>query len=130
MVSGLGVLGDLFGRFKIHFVNGVLVELAIVRRVVATNLGTGVVDSAPMVGLEVFARGMDEQIPHVVFDENASPIVEKVPTHEVEILFARGFLDRECKVAATFRSAIIAEGVAAWDLFPLWDAAVDGFGGG
>jgi len=130
VVTCFRVFGDLFGRFKIHLVDGVLIELAITGRVIATDLGAGVINSAPVVGLKMFARSVDEQIPHVVFHKHARAIVEQVPTHEVEILFARRFFNGKCEVAAAFRGAIIAEGVAAWDFFTLWDSAVDGFGGG
>jgi hypothetical protein len=129
VITGLGVLGDLFGRFKVHLIDGIFVELAVVRRVVATDLGAGVINPASMVRLEMLAGRMDEEVPHVVFYENTSPIVKKVPTHEVEILFARRFFDGECKVAAAFRGAVVAEGVAAGDFFSLRDSAVDGFGG-
>jgi hypothetical protein len=35
-----------------------------------------------------------EQIPNVVLDKNGCPVMEQVPSHEVEILLGAGLLDR------------------------------------
>lgn len=129
MKTSFGVLGDLLGGFEVHFVDGVFVEFAVIRRVVAANLRAGVIDSASVVGLQVFARGMHEQVPNFVLDENGGAIVEEVPSHEVEVLMCGRFFDGECEVAAATRGAVIAKAFAGGDFFTLGDATVDGLCG-
>jgi len=128
VVAGFGVLSDLFGCLEIHFVNGILVEFAVVGQVIAADLRTRVVDAASMIGLQVFASGMDEEVPDVVLDKHGGAIVEQVPSHEVEILFATGLFDGEGKVTAAFCRAVIAEALAGRNLIAFGNAAIDGFG--
>lgn len=75
MESRFHVFGYLFSGLEIHLVNGVLVEFAIVGRVVATNLGTGLVNTTAMIRLEMFAIGVNQQVPRFVLDEDRGAVV-------------------------------------------------------
>ena len=48
---GLTVLGNLFWSLKVAFVGVHVVEFAIIRRVISTNLRTRFVDAAPIIAL-------------------------------------------------------------------------------
>lgn len=128
VVARFGVLGDLFGCLEVHFVDSILVEFAVIGQVIAADLGTRVVDPASMIRLQVFAGGMHEEVPDVVLDKNGGSIVEQVPTHEVEILFAAGLFDGEGKVTAALGRAVIAEAFSGGNFVALGDTAINGFG--
>jgi hypothetical protein len=72
---------------------------------------------------------VDEQVPHIVFYEHARPIVEQVPTHEIEVLFAGRLIDGKSKILTTFRRAIIAKAFSFGNLISFRRFPIDGFGG-
>ncbi len=107
--QGVSVLVDLLGRFKVFFVAPIVLEFALVGRVVTTNLRSGLVDPTSIVVLQVLAGGVDQQVPVVIFDEHGRPIVQQVPTHEVEVPAIDRFVDRQRKIVATFGGAVFAQ---------------------
>lgn len=128
MESSFHVFGNLFGCFKVHFVHGVFVELAIVGGVIATDLGPSFVDAASMVRLQMFAVGMDEQVPRFVLDENSRAVVEKIPANEIEILMGARCFDRHRKIATALGCAISTQDLARRNFFSFWFAAIDRLG--
>ena len=98
----------------------VVFVFAIGGRVFAADLGAGFVDAAHVVVLQVFADGMHQQIPIVVFLEDAGPFVEQVPADVLEILKILGRLDRHGKIAAALGRAILAEHFALGQIFAIY----------
>lgn len=126
---GFHVFGYLLGRLEIHLVNSVLVELAIVGRVVSADLGTGFVNAAAVIRLQMFAIGVNQQVPRFVLDEDRGAVVQQIPTDEIQILLRGGGIDRHRKVAAALRCAVGAQDFARRHILALRFAAIDRFGG-
>lgn len=61
---------------------------------------------------------VNEQVPAIVFDKYACPVVEKEPTHKVEVAEAIGRVDWHCEVLAAFRRTIVAECFAIGKILP------------
>ena len=76
MESCFHVFGHLLGGFEIHFVDSILVEFAIRRGIVPTDLGSRVVDAASVVRLQMFAVRVNQQIPSTILDKNGCSIVQ------------------------------------------------------
>ena len=102
---GLCVFCYLFGRFPIVIIDPILVVLALVGRVGATDLGASFVDTAEAVGLQVLARRVDYQIPVATLNKNARPLVQQEPSHVVKVAPSGWLVHRQGKVAAAFRCA-------------------------
>lgn len=111
-ISSLDVLGDLLGRLEVLVVCRVLVVFAIVRRVLAADLGTRHINTAAIIGLEMFADGVYQEIPTVVFDEHASLTMQQEPTYVVEVLTAIGGVDGEREIPAALGVAVVAQTLA------------------
>ncbi len=107
--EGVRVLIDLLGSLKVFFVAPIVLEFAFDGRVIATNLRARLVNATSIVILQVLAGRVDEQVPVVVFNENGRPVVQQVPTHEVEIPAIDRYLNRQRKIMATFGDAVFAE---------------------
>ena len=107
--EGVSVLINLFGSLKVFFVAPIVFEFALDGRVIATDLRSCLVNATSIVILQVFAGGVDEQVPVVVFNKNGRPVVQQVPTHEVEIPAIDRYLNRQRKIMATFGGAVFAE---------------------
>lgn len=67
------------------------------------------VDSTPLVCLKVFTRRVDQQVPGFIFDKNGCMFMQQVPTDKVEVFARLRRFNRQCKVLAAFRRAILAE---------------------
>lgn len=96
------VFVDLFRRLEILLVCPIIFVLAFIRRVLSADLRTSEVDTTAMIGLEMLAGGVDQQIPLVIFDEDSGCFMEQVPSDEIVILSRRGVVDRQRKVATAF----------------------------
>ena len=127
METSFHVLGYLFGRFEVHFVDSILIEFAISRGIVAANLWAGVIDPAPVVRLQMLAVGVYQQIPSTILNKNGRSIVQQIPADEVQILLARGSIDGQREIATTFCGAVFAKRSPLWDLFSRWLLAIDRF---
>ena len=128
MKSCLHVLGHLFRGFEVHLVNGVFIELAVRRGIIAANLRARVVDSATMVRLQVFAICVNEQVPRAILDKDRRSVVKQVPTDKVQILLGGRCIDRQSKVSTTLGRAVFAERLTFWNLLSRRLLAIDGFG--
>ena len=77
----------------------------------------------------MFAGRMHQQIPNVVIDEHARPIMKQIPTHKVKITTFGRFIDRERKVVTALRGAVFAQirgfGVIGTTLFRAYDGQCD-----
>lgn len=117
-VHGFGVLVDLFGGLEIPLVAPIVFELALGGGVLTANLGPGLVDSAPIVILKMFTRGVDEQVPGFFIDEHRRPIMQQIPANEVKIFPRNGFVDRQSEIVTTFRRAVIAQVFTLGEISP------------
>ena len=86
---GLGVFGDLLGRFKILVVHPIVLVLAVLGRIFAADLRARGVNPAAVVRLQVLALRVDEQVPRAVFDEHGRVIVQQKPADVLERLQTR-----------------------------------------
>ena len=112
------VLGDLLWRFKILFVGRIFVVLAVVGCVLAADFWSRVIDPTAVIRLQMFTLGMHQQVPRLVFDKHACPLMQQEPPHEVKISHGIGGVDGQCKVTAAFRRAVLAEDLAGGKQFP------------
>jgi hypothetical protein len=81
-----------------------------------------------MVSLQVFTSRMDQQVPHIILDEHARPVVQQIPTHEIKILLSGRLLDRKCKISTALGGAIIAQTLRLGNFVPFGDPPIDGLG--
>ena len=106
---GIGVLVDLLGRFEVHVIAPIVLELAFIGCVVAADLRPSLVDPAAMILAEVLARRVNEQIPVFSLDEDRGPIVQQIPTNEIEITSRDRGVDVQGKVMAALCRAVFAQ---------------------
>lgn len=109
LVSGFRVILNLFGSFKVAIKCVIVLVLALVGRVVTTNLRTGFVDAAHIVFAQVFAFGVHQQKPIIVFSENRRVFVKQVPAKIVEVLGRTWTINRQRKVPTALGGAMLAE---------------------
>lgn len=107
--QGISVFVDLFSRFEVLLIAPVVLELALDRRIVSADLWSRLVDSAPVIVLEVFARGVNQQVPVVVVNEYRGAVVQQIPTHEVEVSAIDRLVDRQRKIVAALCGAVFAK---------------------
>ena len=105
----VGVFVDLLRRFKVLVVAPIVLELAFIGSVVAADLRPSLVDPAAMILAEVLARRVNEQIPVFSLDEDRGPIVQQIPTNEIEITSRDRGVDVQGKVMAALCRAVFAQ---------------------
>src|SRR6476660_2668096 len=66
----VGIFGGLLGGLEILLVQKIVLVLAVLRRVIATDQRPVVVNAAAIVALQVFALGVNQQVPRVILLEN------------------------------------------------------------
>jgi len=116
----LGVFENLLGGFKVMVVGPVIFVLAILGRVLATDVWTRFVDAAAVVVLQVLTLGMHHQIPITFIDEDGGSIVDEIPTNVLEVFPCFWRIDRQSEVFAAFGGAVVAEIRVGWNLVALW----------
>jgi len=82
---------------------------AFVRFVSAADVGARLIGSAKIVVAQKLAFGMHEQIPLVPVDEHRRTLMQQKPPHEIELAPTFRRVDRQRKVSATLRGAILAK---------------------
>jgi hypothetical protein len=51
------------------------------------------VNATPVIGLQMFAVGMHQQIPSTIFNENSRAVMKQIPPYKIEVLLRRGSID-------------------------------------
>jgi len=74
--GGFDVFDNLFCGFEVMIVDTIVVEFAGIGGIVATDLRPRFVDAAAIVAAKMFAYGMHQQVPILIFDKHRSPIVQ------------------------------------------------------
>ena len=76
--------------------------------VFAADLGSGLVDSAAAVRLEVSARGADLNVPIAVLDKHGDPLMHEVPTNIIEIPRRLRLIERQGQILAAHGRTMVA----------------------
>lgn len=111
------VLLNLFRRFKVMIVSPQVIILTIVRRVFAADLRPSFIDAATIVGLQVFASRVYQQVPGFILSKNSGLLVQQIPADVVEILDLSRRINRQSKIAATLGRAEIAQDLPRLQIF-------------
>ena len=114
--SRVDVVVHLFGCFEILLVSIVVIVLAVFRAVLGANFWSSRIDSAAIIVLQIFANGMDQQIPHPFFDKDRGVLVDQVPANHVKISSRFRHFDGNGKVPTAFRAAVIAKALARFQI--------------
>ncbi len=83
-------------------------NITTVRRVLATNSRTSLVNPTVMIRIEVLADILDVQIPVVVTDIHLRTLVYQIPANIVKIAFGLRRLNRQRKITTTQTLALFA----------------------
>ena len=113
----LNIVGDLLGGFKILIVHPIVLILTVVGGVFATDLGPRGVNAAAIIGLQVFASGMYEQVPGAILDEHGGVIVQQEPADVFEIGSFGRLVDRQRKVTAALGRTMFTKNHPGRDFF-------------
>ena len=113
----MSVLPKLLGRFEELVIDTIVVVLAFVRCVCATDLRTSVVCTASMIFLEMFAVTRDQQIPGFTVDEDGERAVHQVPANVIKLFPRLRRINPHCEVAAASSRAVTAQHFAGFEIF-------------
>jgi len=103
------ILLNLFRRFEVMIVSPQVIILAVLGRVFAADLRPSFIDAATVVGLQVFAPRVHQQVPGIILGKNSSPLVKQIPANVVEIFNLSRRIDGQCEITATLGRAEIAQ---------------------
>ena len=126
--SRFGILRHLLGCLKIHVVDGIFVVLALVGGVIAADLRPRLVDPAPKIALQMLAVGVDQKVPDPIIDKHTGAIMQQKPANEIVVFRFLRSVDRQCKIPAADRGAVIAQALSLRNLRLLRPASVDRLG--
>ena len=77
---------NLFRCFKVGFIGIAVVVLTFIGCVIAADPGSGFINTAPIIGLKMFALGVNQQEPDTILDKQAGPIVHHEPSQVFEVI--------------------------------------------
>lgn len=113
-----GVLFDLLGRLEILVEERGAVVFARLVRIVAADRRAYRVVFAAEVRVERAARGVNEEVPVPVFDEDRDALVIEIPANVVKFGEGRRLIDRKREILTALRMAEFAK-LLRWNLRPL-----------
>lgn len=99
----------LLGSFKISVIGERVLILALVGCVFPADLGSGVINPASVIVLQVLTSRVDQQIPRWTLYKNRRAIVQQVPPHKIEIALGFGRVDRQCEIPTAFCRTMITQ---------------------
>ena len=97
-----------------------VVVLAVVGRVIATDLRPRFVNSAAIVVLKVATHRMNEQVPGFVLDKNRRLFVKQIPSDIFKVCKSFGRVDWQSEVPAALGRAVIAQIFARRQVFAFY----------
>ena len=108
---------NLVWQFKVTVVDVTVLVFTVVRRVLATDLGSSVVDPTTIVCLQMTTGGVNQQIPDAVIEEDAGVLMQEIPANEIEVFWLGRCLDRQSEILATLGRAVVAKALVLRNRF-------------
>lgn len=115
-LKGFVEFGDLFLAFKEHVVEAIAVVFTIVGRVFPANPRTFLVHAAKIVRLQMVTNVVNHQKPRLAINEQRNFPVDHVPAEVVEIFTSHRHFDRQGKVLAALRGAVLAKNLTRLEI--------------
>ncbi len=112
------VFVQLLGCLEIFLVAPIVLKLTLIRCVIAADLWPRLVNAATIIILEVLARRMHQQVPVIVINKHRRPIMQEIPTHEIEVSTIHRLVNGQGEVVTTLGGAVITQVCRCWQLAP------------
>ena len=115
--SCVGVFGNLLRRFEIMIVRVVVIVLAIVGRIITTDLWTRFINSAAVIFLQMATNRVHQQVPRFIFNKHRCLFVKHIPSDIFEVRESSGRVDWQGKISAAFGGTMFTQILASRQIF-------------